>query len=544
MRLALVIRQLFTHLFAQLVASPRRRKLLLVLLLVALALLSPWLWLWQAPTTLSALLWRDYATIASWLLLTLLVVMTWRLSPRLVRKAGEPSQHNSGLRMRPDGHRWLGVVMAVPLSWLLLSGSLTLYRAELDLWLTPSLRGCCELAEPSSVSSAAQIHTAQQFLVQQHGAADATRWYIELASARKPYLTLHWPAVSEPGFALYRQYVTLQGEPLGATMLVHAGQQSQTFGGLVFDWHYTLLGRAWLEPIKRSLADVLPPTVLGWLPSGLGLCATFALAWCVFSLSGLGLSWRLLRQSPSQVLPRPGRWRQQGALRWHIWLGLLVSPWLLLYGVSAVVMQLGNWRDVPTTLSTGEYYAALFPQPTAPQPPALETSVATMPAAATIPTKLNTLLPESQLQRLVAQWPHWPVGKITWQRPTATSAGFWQLSPRGDAQWPQTPSGAVNPTSMALQHIEDASLSVNDAAAVSSPWQLRHHLYQLHQSAYLNPWGRAIFCGLGLLAWLCLVLAVRRWQQTRPSWQRRVVVRLMVELPWAGLVLAALWFNL
>lgn len=505
------------------VATVWHRKLVLVGLLVALAILSPLLWLWQAPATVSALLWRDYATIASWLLLALLLVLKWRFSERTARGG---ANQRSAFRMRPDGHRWLGLMLAVPLSWLLLSGSLTLYRAELDVWLTPQLRGCCNQTEPIPVSSADQLAAAQHFLLQQAGASDATSWYIELASVRKPYLTLHWPAVSEPGFALYRQYLTAYGEPLGDAMLVRAGQQSETFAGLVFDLHYTLLGRGWLEPLKRSLAGLLPKPVLAWLPTGLGICATLALVWCVFSLSGLGLSWQLLRQTPTQVLPRSGSLRQQGALRWHVWFGVLVSPWLLLYGVSAVVMQLGNWRDVPATLATGQYYAELFPQPPRRASVAVSGSVIGNGTALSVP----------QLQLLVAKWPKWPVGKVTWQQPTATSPAFWLLSPSGDAQWPLTPSGIVNPNSIAVQRIDDASLSSNEAATVSVPWQLRHHLYQLHQSAYLNPWGRALFCAVGMVAWLCVVFAVWRAQSRRLTWTLHTIVT----LPISGLLVSAI----
>lgn len=529
----------------------------LLLLLLALAVLTPWLWLCWPPSSVSALLWRDYATLATWLVLAVGLLLMWRrravvplTTPRL------RASTRSASRLRPDGHRWLGVVLAVPLSWLLLSGSLTLYRAELDLWLTPELRASSALHQGAlealphdmpaqQLAAAQQLQVAQQFLLATPSAQAAHSWYIEFASARKPYITLHWPAPAATSrFTLNRQYLTLQGQPLGSVRLVQPGEQRQTFGGLVFDVHYTLLGRVWLEPFKRYLADGLPPSVVAWLPTGLGICASVALAWCVFSFSGLALSWRLYRRAPAQVLPAPGGVHRQGALRWHLWLGVLLSPWLLWYGISAVVMQLGNWREVPPTLSTAEYYAALFPQPPRPAVAATSFSSTGFPVTSISASLDRTPLNASQLQALVARWPHWPVGKVTWHSASADSPAYWQLSPSGSAQWPQTPSGVVNPTSLALQRLDDGRLSTNDTAAVSRPWQWRHHLYQLHQSFYLAPWGRAVMAGLGMLAWLSVVLAVWRWQRQRPSVARRALLALMLEAPLAGLVLAAIWFTL
>lgn len=502
--------------------SLRRHPLWLILALSALALGLPYLAGLLVPTSVTTLLWLDYATLGVGVLVAVLLLLRWRVT------AAQPrTQHNTAAthgkaiaqppRYRAHAHRWLGRVLAVPLSWLLLTGSLTLYRAELDLWLTPALRQCCVTApEQTAPAISQQLLLAQRYL-STHAAASRD-WYMEFASARKPYLTLHWSDASTPG-ALQRQYLGLNGQPLGPVIVQPFGVQSHTFGGLVFDLHYTLLGRAWLEPLKRAVQPwfKLPVT-------GLGLTASLALLWLVLAISGVWLSWRWWRQG------RAGGTQ----LRWHVYLGLVGAPWLVLYGVSALATQLGNWRDIPATIGAAAYYSELFaepklpalkdpvsdqpdhsqqdhPQPELPRQVAANDSPAATRGSAELfasETTPSDELSAAHVQQLVQRWPSAEpmaaISKLSW--PRAGETAIWQLS--GSALWPA--QGAVMPV-QARQRLQDGAIALASTTA-PTPWQWRHALYQLHQSYYLNPWQRAVMFALGLLCWLGVVLALRRNQ--------------------------------
>lgn len=547
----------------------RKGALLLALLLAGVGCSWAWQWGWPTPLSVAALLSRDIATVVSWLLLGTALLLWWSLrTPRHQAVPDDPTPSRTApscrarWRTRPDAHRWLGVIVAVPLSWWLLSGSLTLYRAELDVWFTPELRACCSANHakmPRQQASAttspldAQQHKVQQlvniqrFLLQQPSAASSSSWYIEFESLRKPYLTVHWSPldttqtpVAENGQRarqrqvpqLYRQYMTIAGEPVGQPRLIRVGDQTATLGGVIFDVHYTLGSRFWLEPLRSAIKPWVTVPI-----SGVGLSASAALLWSLFSLSGCYLCWRLWRRAPQQLRPVAG-WRQ-GALRWHLWLGLISAAWLLWYGVSAVMMQLGNWRDVPASVPVSEYYRQLFPQPQLP--------------ASTALGAVATPLTPAQLQALVAQWPRsaselWPVGKMTWLRvppdgsgQAVPSAARWLLSADVATNWP---AGSALFAASAVQRLDDAALAWAPApVAAGWPWQLRHALYQLHQSFYLTPWARAAMTALGLMAWGAVVLTLWRWQQGH-GWRRRAVLALALEVPWLALFGATLWLQL
>lgn len=544
----------------------RKGALLLALPLLALGISWAWQWGWPAPSSVAALLTRDVATLVSWLLLGSLLLVCWSLRTTRQRQHSQAGRHDdttgeaasrtrSRWRTRPDAHRWLGVVVAVPVSWWLLSGSLTLYRAELDLWLTPEVRACCSHGHTNPAASTAalqqqtkvqQLVKVQQFLLQQPSAVGSPNWYIEFDSARKPYLTLHWSPLVSPKDAggqrkrqapmLYRQYMTPAGEPIGQPRLMRVGDQTATFGGLVFELHYTLLSRYWLEPLRSVVNPWLTLPI-----SGIGISASAALMWSLFSVSGCYLCWRLWRRAPQQLRPVAGGPLRQDALRWHIWLGLLSAAWLLWYGVSAVMMQLGNWRDVPTSLPVSDYYAQLFPQ--AQLPAQFDTAQPRLTAAAESP------LTEAALQTLVAQWPIsqgelWPVGKMSWQRPpsgVATHSASWQLTADVTTNWP---TGSTLFAASAVQRLDDAVLAwAAEPHAAGWPWQLRQAMYQLHQSFYFASWARALMATLGLMAWGLVILALWRWQQGR-GWPRRCVLALALEVPWLGLFGVALWLQL
>lgn len=477
--------------------SLRRHPLWLVLALSALALGLPYLAGRLAPSTVTALLWLDYATLGVGVLAALVLLLRWRVSvhsrrdPSTTTPSTKPSTKPSTtptaapMRYRAHAHRWLGRMLAVPLSWLLLTGSLTLYRAELDLWLTPALGSCCVAApEQSMPAISQQLLLAQQYLAT-HAAASSD-WYVEFASARKPYLTLHWSDTRTPG-ALPRQYLSLTGQPLGARITQPFGVQSHTFGGLVFDLHYTLLGRAWLEPLKRAVQPWFKIPV-----TGLGLTASLALLWLVLTCSGLWVSWRWWRQG------RAGSTR----LRWHVYLGLGSALWLLLYGASALVMQLGNWREIPASIGAATYYGELFPQP---QLPTVKSPALSNHSAASATGPVGSLSAE-HIQQLVQHWPAEEhasaISKLSWQR--AGVDAVWQLT--GSAMWPA--KGAVIPTQVS-QRLYDGVIAIANANT-STPWQWRHALYQLHQSYYLNSWQRAAMLALGLMAWGGVLLALRQ----------------------------------
>ncbi|KAA0997028.1 PepSY domain-containing protein [Pseudomonas sp. ANT_J12] len=88
-------------------------------------------------------------------------------------------------------HTWVGLIFGWLLFAIFLTGTLAYFKAETSHWMQPEIPA-------RSVSSEASLTLAQDYL-QQH-APNASRWLIDLPTAREPGLTVRWQqAPAEPG---------------------------------------------------------------------------------------------------------------------------------------------------------------------------------------------------------------------------------------------------------------------------------------------------------------------------------------------------------
>ena len=272
--------------------------------------LATWLLSWLTPALgiVDALLWTQLTQL---ILLILLAFGLLQLA-----------------RRQKSLHALAGAVLlplAVIVSW---SGTLSLYRAELDLALTPALAP----ARAVEMAPAQQLELALQW--QQQQAPTAAQLYVEFASARKPYLTLH---LQQPGsWTLTRHWLQLPTDSaqtsltaLGEPLELKPGNSRHSIGELFFSLHYQLAGL-----LKRAAQPLL-----------IGL----SIAVLALTLSGLYLLWQRWRQAGTTQLF--SHVLGHGPLRWHL-AGGIAEPalvnvvfWL---GTADTIRQLAARPDSTT----------------------------------------------------------------------------------------------------------------------------------------------------------------------------------------------------
>lgn len=414
--------------------------------------LATWLLSWLTPAlgVVDALLWTQLMQL---ILLMLLAFGLLQLAKR--QKAL---------------HALVGAVLlplAVIVSW---SGTLSLYRAELDLALTPAL----VQARAVEMAPAQQLELALQW--QQQHAPAAAQLYVEFASARKLYLTLH---LQQPGsWTLTRFWLQLPTDPaqtgltaLGEPLELTPGNSRHSVGELFFSLHYQLAG---------LLQRAAQPLLIG-----------LSIALLALAASGIYLFWQRWRQDGATQLF--GHVLGHGPLRWHLAGALLSLPWLCWYFGSALLTQYGNWAPDLMKQHSAAYYQALFPTPL-PQPVA-----ATKETAITFTTpELATLL----------QTPGWPVAKVQLD----LNSGKWLLTEQ--PIWPQTAPYQLRQQSInhQLQVLPQANYWQ------SAPWELRNLGYAAHQSLYAGAALRALLAFGGVLAVLMLCGAAEAYGRKRSWW--------------------------
>lgn len=384
-------------------------------------------------------------------------------------------------------HALAGAVLlplAVVVSW---SGTLSLYRAELDLALTPALAQ----ARTVEMQPAQQLQLALQW--QQQQAPAPAQLYVEFASARKPYLTLH---LQQPGsWTLTRHWLQLPTDPaqsgltaLGEPLELKPGNSRHSIGEVFFSLHYQLAGL-----FKRAAQPLL-----------IGL----SIAMLALTFSGLYLLWQRWRQAGRAQLS--GHLFGRGPLRWHLTGALLSLPWLGWYFGSALLTQYGNWQPDLIKQHSAAYYQALFPQP---EPLPAATIHAT--GAPDLARLLNT--------------PGWPVAKVQLDLTTGT----WLLTEQ--PAWPQTAPYQLR------QQTFNAQLQVLPQSDYwhSAPWALRNLGYAAHQSLYAGPELRALLALGGVLAVLMLCGAAESYGRKQRWWLFGVLRALT-----SGFVLATLLLML
>src|SRR5690606_23252605 len=80
-------------------------------------------------------------------------------------------------------HTWSGLLLGWVLFAMFLTGTLAFFRPEITTWMRP------EIPAPQQVLPADQAADMAQRYLTEH-APNASRWFIDLPSAREPYLGL------------------------------------------------------------------------------------------------------------------------------------------------------------------------------------------------------------------------------------------------------------------------------------------------------------------------------------------------------------------
>lgn len=390
---------------------------------------------------------------------------------------------------------WLGWLLL----WVLLSGSLSFYRAELDRWQHPVL-AAQQGPLPAAELSAQQ---ALRYLAQQ--APMATQWYVQLASARQPYLTLHWQlpaaAVANDNSGrfrsgpFYQQWLAADGSvALAPPQQVKAGDHRHQLGGLFFQLHYSLLQAAGLY--SRSLVAYL------------------ALLWLLLSLTGLYSlrgrfaslwQWRLTGLAA-------GRKKQ---LR-HQQLAVLTLPFAVLFACTGWLTQILSENPAPLQQlypqGTAEFYQQLFPQPA--RLPTVQLQAAQALTAAQRQQLLIEALP-GLMQQARLDWQGKSVGKLNLSQPLQAEMQLTLQSAAADRTGNKPDSQSFMLGAMAgLAVTPDwQQLPVASNASTLPVAQSRDFWYGVHQSLFWPQTMRLLLLCAGLGSSWMLWLGVRSWLQ-------------------------------
>jgi uncharacterized iron-regulated membrane protein len=413
-------------------------------------------------------------------------------------------------------HLLLALVISWLLWWVLLSGSLSFYRAELDRWQHPAL------AMPQGPLPAAELSAQQGLRYLATQAPTATQWYLQLPTERQPYLTVHWQLPASPqtqgsggrfrSGPFYQQWLSADGQvALAPPQQVKAGDHRHQLGGLFFQLHYSLLQAA--GPYSRSVVAYL------------------ALLWLLLSLTGLyslrgrfGQLWRW------RLTGLPSAQRQR--LRHQQW-ALVSLPFVLVFAATGWLTQILSENPAPLQQlypqGSAEFYQQLFPQPTRPADVAPQAHVLRADA-----TELTTQSEQQLYQQLLldavprlmqqatVSWQGKRVGKLNLNQPlqpqmqlTLQSAAQDRIGNMPDSQYFIPRHQAETAVALSWQQLPVTTTSHTLPAA-----QLRDDGYGLHQSLFWGQTMRLLLFISGLAASWMLWLGVRSWlqRQRAPYW--------------------------
>ncbi len=396
-------------------------------------------------------------------------------------------------------HLLLALVISWLLWWVLLSGTLSFYRAELDRWQHPVL------AAQQGPLPAAELSTQQALNYLAHHAPTATQWYLQLPTDRQPYVTVHWqlPASlqSQPGGRFrsgpfYQQWLSADGRtPLAPPLQVKAGDHRHQLGGLFFQLHYSLLQVA--GPYSRSVVAYL------------------ALLWLLLSLTGLySLRGRFHQLWRWRLAGLPSAQRQR--LRHQQW-ALLSLPFVLVFAATGWLTQILSENPAPLQQlypqSSGEFYQQVFPQPTltAARRVQVDASSGTTPHD---PQHLSNTVP-ALMHEASASWQGKRVGKLQVQQPLQANM---QLILQSSAQdrvgnRPDSQYFVLRPQTDATTALSWQQLPITTTSHTLPAAQLRDDGYGLHQSLFWGQTMRLLLFVSGLAASWMLWLGVRSWLQ-------------------------------
>lgn len=212
-------------------------------------------------------------------------------------------------------HTWCGLVVGWVLFAIFFSGTLAVFRHEIDYWMAPELHVAMDTGRAVTVS--------QQVL--QQVAPTATRWVIDLPTNRTPVLRVRWQA--DPKQRFQSRSIDTAGHDLAPR---------ETRGGsMIYRFHYGLL--------------------LG--TTGMWIVGGMAMAMLVALVSGVIIHAKIFREF---FTFRPHRPAPRAWLDAHTVSSVAVLPFALMITYSGLVIWWFIWLPGGLDLAYGGERAALF----------------------------------------------------------------------------------------------------------------------------------------------------------------------------------------
>lgn len=144
---------------------------------------------------------------------------------------GTPSTQREGFRQAMSWlHTWAGLILGWLLFAIFLTGTLSFFRSEFNLWMRPEMHGLPAAEAASTTAQTAQ--TAQKALdALVRSAPDVTQWIMHLPDARDPAVNILWRDTGNGRFETLRMHPQTGG-PIEAR---------QTMGGdFFYRFHFEL----------------------------------------------------------------------------------------------------------------------------------------------------------------------------------------------------------------------------------------------------------------------------------------------------------------
>ena len=212
-------------------------------------------------------------------------------------------------------HTWCGLVVGWVLFAIFFSGTLAVFRQEIDYWMTPELHAPMAKADLPAV--------AQRVL--QDVAPEAARWQIDLPGNRVPVLRLRWSATAQD--RLQTRYIDHDGLPLSP--------RATGGGSMIYRFHYGLLmGRTGM-----------------WIVGGLAMAMLVAL------VTGIIIHAKIFREF---FTFRPARPAPRAWLDAHTVSSIVVLPFSLMITYSGLVIWWFIWMPGGLDLAYPGERAAFF----------------------------------------------------------------------------------------------------------------------------------------------------------------------------------------
>jgi uncharacterized iron-regulated membrane protein len=212
-------------------------------------------------------------------------------------------------------HTWCGLVVGWVLFAIFFSGTLAVFRQEIDYWMMPELHGpMSEVALPA---------VAQRVL--QDVAPTAARWQIDLPGHRVPVLRLRWSATAQD--RLQTRYIDQHGTELSP--------RATGGGAMIYRFHYGLLmGR-----------------------TGMWIVGAMAMAMLVALVTGVIIHAKIFREF---FTFRPRRPAPRAWLDAHTVSSVVVLPFSLMITYSGLVIWWFIWMPGGLDLAYSGERAAFF----------------------------------------------------------------------------------------------------------------------------------------------------------------------------------------